>query len=84
MLQIHYFASVREALGRGEEQLELPAGVTTVAELVGHLREADAAFDRLHEGSRPVLVAVNQVVANRLGKIADGDEIAFFPPMSGG
>ncbi len=84
MLRIHYFASVRETIGRDREQIELPADVTTVAALIRHLRAADDDFERMISEQQPVLAAVNQVVADREGAIADGDEVAFFPPMSGG
>ncbi len=84
MLHIHYFAAVREALGREVEQVELPRGVTTVADLIRHLRGADSAFERMIASQEQVLVAVNQAVTGGDGPIRDGDEIAFFPPMSGG
>ncbi len=84
MLQVHYFAAVREALGRDREQLELPAGVATVADLIRHLRAADEEFSRMMTEQGQVLVAVNQVMAGNGQALADGDEVAFFPPMSGG
>ena len=84
MLQIHYFASVREAVGRDREQIEMPGDVATVADLVRHLRTVDAGFGRMISEQEQVLVAVNQAVASDDGAIADGDEVAFFPPMSGG
>lgn len=84
MLRIHYFASVREAVGREREQIEMPEDVATVADLVRHLRTVDAVFERMLGEQEQVLVAVNQAVAGDDGAIADGDEIAFFPPMSGG
>ena len=84
MLRIHYFASVREAVGRDREQIELPKGVATVADLVRHLRTVDEGFERMLGEQEQVLVAVNQAVAGDEAAVADGDEVAFFPPMSGG
>ena len=84
MLRIHYFASVREAVGRDREQIEIPGDVATVADLVRHLRTVDEGFERMLGEQEQVLVAVNQAVAGDEAAVADGDEIAFFPPMSGG
>jgi len=84
MLRIRYFASVREAMGREGERIELPADVATVADLVRHLRAIDSDFDRLHANGETVLVAVNQAVAGPGQPLGEADEIAFFPPMSGG
>lgn len=84
MLRIHYFASVREAVGRDREQIELPADVATVADLVRHLRTVDAGFERMFGEQEQVIVAVNQAVAGDEAAVVDGDEVAFFPPMSGG
>ncbi len=84
MLQIHYFASVREAMGREREQVDLPPDVASVAELIPYLRSRDSAFARMFAEHETLLAAVNQTVAGNERAIADGDEIAFFPPMSGG
>ncbi len=84
MLQIHYFASVREAMGREREQVDLPPDVASVAELIRHLRGRDSAFARMFAEHETLLAAVNRAVAGNEQAIADGDEIAFFPPMSGG
>lgn len=84
MLSIHYFASVREALGRESEQLALPDNVHSVAELTRFLAQRDDAFARLLQGEQALLVAVNQTVANAEQPLSADDEVAFFPPMTGG
>lgn len=83
MLKIHYFASVREQLARGSESLTLPAGVATVADLVEHLVAQDAKNAVLAD-SRQVLVAVNQSISGRDHPLEGDEEVAFFPPVTGG
>ncbi len=84
MIRVLYFARLREAVGTGEESLALPAGVRSVAALTAHLRTRGPQWDEALGGRRPVLVAVNQTVAAPVGALADGDEIAYFPPVTGG
>ena len=81
-LKLRYFASLREALGTDRES------VTTAADTVGALRQeliarSDAHADALALG-KAVRAAVNQVMANDAYALADGDEVAFFPPVTGG
>jgi molybdopterin synthase sulfur carrier subunit len=84
MLTIQYFASIREVLNRSEEQLELPEAITSVQGLIDHLRVGDPHFDTLFNDGNKVLVAVNQTVVDRNHVLSNDDEIAFFPPMTGG
>lgn len=75
-----YFAKVREAMGTGEERIDLPDGVATVADLADWLATRHAVFvdrDRLR-------VAVDQVMARFDTDIRGAKEIAFFPPVTGG
>ncbi len=81
-LHVLYFAWLRERLGRAEEALALPAGVTTVAALRQHLIARGDAYAALAEPT--VRVAVNQAMAGPATRVAPGDEIAFFPPVTGG
>jgi len=84
MLTIHYFASIREALGRAEETLALPSGVDDVDGLVSHLSAQRPALQALDTSGNTLLVAVNQTVVDRSWKLSEDDEVAFFPPMTGG
>ncbi|MAY56422.1 MAG: molybdopterin converting factor subunit 1 [Pseudomonadota bacterium] len=83
MLNLQYFASVREQLGRESEQLDLPADVTTVADLAAWLAERGAPWTLLTD-TQQVLVAVDQEVVDRAQTLTGQEEVAFFPPMTGG
>ena len=83
-LKVLYFASLREKLGRDAEELDMQAGVATIAALRTHLRTRGGAWaDALAEG-KLLRSAVNQDMAQPAAAIKAGDEVAFFPPVTGG
>ena len=82
MLTLNYFARYREALGVGEEQLVWSAELATIADLRDHLLARGDAWQVLAEPK--VMCARNQDMCKLDAPIADGDEIAFFPPVTGG
>jgi sulfur-carrier protein len=84
MIRLLFFARLRENLGRSAETIELPPSVTTVRALTEWLRERGESWQRELQCDSAVRVAVNQKVANWDTGIADGDEVAFFPPVTGG
>lgn len=84
MLTIQYFASIREALDRDQEQMELPVSVSTVDQLINHLLQLNPHFEPVFNDRNKILVAVNQTVTDKNCQLADNDEVAFFPPMTGG
>ncbi len=84
MLIINYFASIRESLNQSQQQLELPLDVTTVSELINYLIQSDKHLANALGADRKVLVAVNQIIVDRAHVLSGNDEIAFFPPMTGG
>jgi molybdopterin synthase sulfur carrier subunit len=84
MVTILYFARLREALGTAREELALPGGVSDVRALREALVGRGGAWAQELGGSRNVRVAVNQDIATAETAIEDGDEIAFFPPVTGG
>ena len=81
---VRYFASLREALGKEAEELELPAGVATVAALRAHLRARGGAYGEALAEKRLVRAALNQDMVGAGAAVKSGDEVAFFPPVTGG
>ena len=83
MINLRYFASLRETLGVDNEQLELPDGVENVAALTQWLQtRGEPWHDAL--ANPQLLVAVNQEVVSADTTVHNGDEIAWFPPVTGG
>ncbi|TNF89360.1 MAG: molybdopterin converting factor subunit 1 [Gammaproteobacteria bacterium] len=84
MAEILYFASLAETLGLKSEQIELPADCATVDDLVQWLRKRGEPFAGAFDGSTRILVAINQEMCEPSAAINGSDEIAFFPPVTGG
>ena len=83
-LQIAYFAWLRERMGRPAETLDLPPGVSTIGDLANWLRARDDAGLRAFADVRTVRAALNHTFAPPGTAVQDGDEVAFFPPVTGG
>lgn len=83
-MKLLYFAWIRQKTGIGEEQVSLPANVSDVGGLIDWLRVRDATFSAALEDVSVLRVAVNQEFATFDTKIMDSDEVALFPPMTGG
>lgn len=82
-IKVLYFASLRETLGYSHETLTLPPTIATLGDLRGHLAKRGGAWEALGAG-RNVRMAINQEMAGPDGVVTDRDEIAFFPPVTGG
>jgi molybdopterin synthase sulfur carrier subunit len=84
MLNIQYFASLRETLGRSSETLALPEDGSTVATLAAYLATSRGGQWEILLDATQVLVAVNQTIVDRSHPLTGAEELAFFPPMTGG
>jgi len=84
MITVLYFARLREALGTGSERIALPGNVRDLEGLRALLVARGGAWEEELAPGRPVRAAVNQAMALGDTRIADGDEVAFFPPVTGG
>jgi len=83
-VKILYFASLREKIGKEAEEIELPAGVTTVAALRSQLRSRGGVYENSFSEKILLRAAVNQDMVQPSAAVKAGDEVAFFPPVTGG
>lgn len=83
-MNILYFARIRETVGCSEEKITLPASVTTVAELMDHLRAQGEQYASAFADEALIRVAVGETYVDFNHAVSDTDEVAFFPPMTGG
>lgn len=84
MTKMVYFAWVRERIGKGEEELEIPAEVKTAGELVSWLATLGEGYEEALRFPKAIRVAVNQEHVEHNELIAGAREIGIFPPMTGG
>jgi len=83
MVRLRFFASLRETLGTGDEQLELPDDVSDIATLTGLLQNRGEPWNSALADPR-LHIAINREIVKRDAPVVDGDEIAWFPPVTGG
>jgi molybdopterin synthase sulfur carrier subunit len=83
-LHILYFARLRERFGVGSESLDVPADINDLAGLIAWLSRRGPVWSEELTPSRPYRLAVNQEMAEPATPLKDGDEVAIFPPVTGG
>lgn len=83
-MRLRYFAWLRTRIGLGAEEIAKPAGVATVAELLAWLETRGPGYHAALADKGVVRVAVNQDYVKPDHPVADGDEVALFPPVTGG
>lgn len=83
-VKVLYFAGLREQLGRPGEELDVSLAVTTVAGLRTLLMARGGAWQAALAQGKALRVAVNQEMAQPTTPVRPGDEVAFFPPVTGG
>jgi molybdopterin synthase sulfur carrier subunit len=83
-MKIRYFAWVRERVGKAEEEIEPPAGIVTVGELMGWLAAKGEQYAYAFENQKVIRAAIDRSHVRADARIDGAGEIAFFPPMTGG
>jgi molybdopterin synthase sulfur carrier subunit len=83
-MRLLYFAWVRERIGKEQEEVELPADVTTVGDLVRWLAARGDEYAHAFENPKVVRAAIDRHHVKPDASLAGAREIAFFPPMTGG
>ena len=81
---IKYFSWVKELAETSEEQIELPDSIKNVEGLIKFLIKKNKKYEKIFVRKNTIKIAVNKVYTNPSSKITNNDEIAFFPPVTGG
>jgi sulfur-carrier protein len=83
-VKVLYFAWVRERVGKADEQIDPPAEITTVGELMTWLARRGEEYAHAFENPKVIRAAIDRTHVRADATIAGAGEIAFFPPMTGG
>lgn len=83
-MKILYFSWVRDKIGAGSEELSPPESVTNVEQLVDWLKEQGKGYQNAFADTTVIRAAVNQEHVKLDHPVSAGDEVAFFPPVTGG
>ena len=83
-MKILYFARIRQIAGKSSEEVDVPASVATVADLIDHLSARDEAVATALAERRTLRAAVDQNHVALDASVAGAREVAFFPPVTGG
>jgi molybdopterin synthase sulfur carrier subunit len=83
-IKVLYFASVRERIGKPEEEIEPPAAIATVGQLMTWLATRDEQYAHAFENPKVIRAAIDRKHVRPDARIEGAGEIAFFPPMTGG
>ena len=84
MITVLYFASVRETLNCSSEQIDYSNETQSVSQLKNTLAKRGDNWLELFTDNDNIFASINQIVAKNNEKINDGDEVAFFPQVTGG
>jgi molybdopterin synthase sulfur carrier subunit len=83
-VKLRYFAWVRERIGLSDEDVDLPAGVATVDDLLAWLKARGPEYEHALAEASVIRIAVDHVHSQRTASLAGASEVALFPPMTGG
>jgi sulfur-carrier protein len=83
-VKLRYFAWVRERVGKAEEEIDPPAAIATVAELMTWLSQRGEGYGYAFENPKVIRAAIDKSHVRADARITGAGEIAFFPPMTGG
>ena len=81
---IKYFSWIKEHIGKSEEHVVLPNHITNVDQLINYLNQIDKKYHLIFKKKEIIKIAVNKTYSSFDANISDDDEVAFFPPVTGG
>ena len=83
-MKILYFSWIKDKLGKSHEEMQLNENIKTVNDLITLLKKNNENYEDVFKDTSSIKVSINMETARFEDSIHDNDEVAFFPPMTGG
>ena len=83
-MKILYFSWIKDKLGKSHEEIQLDDNIKTINDLVTSLKQSNQDYLDVFKDTSSIKVSINMETAKFEDTIVDNDEVAFFPPMTGG
>ena len=83
-MKILYFSWIKDKIGKSHEDIQIKDNIKTIDDLVKLLKDSDKSYEEVFKDTSSIKVSINMETADFKDQINNNDEVAFFPPMTGG
>ena len=83
-MKILYFSWIKDKIGKTHEDIDIRDNIKTIEELIAFLKKSNESYEEVFKDTSSIKVSINMETANFKDQINNNDEVAFFPPMTGG
>ena len=83
-MKILYFSWIKDKIGKTHEDIQIKDNIKTIDDLIAYLKKSNESYEEVFKDTSSIKVSINMETANFKDQINNNDEIAFFPPMTGG
>ena len=83
-MKILYFSWIKDKIGKTHEDIQIKDNIKTIDDLIAYLKKNNESYEEVFKDTSSIKVSINMETANFKDQINNNDEVAFFPPMTGG
>ena len=83
-MKILYFSWIKDKIGKTHEDIQIKDNIKTIDDLIAYLMKSDESYEEVFKDTSSIKVSINMETADFKDQINNNDEVAFFPPMTGG
>ena len=83
-MKILYFSWIKDKIGKSHEDIQIKDNIKTIDDLIAYLKKSNESYEKVFKDTSSIKVSINMETANFKDQINNNDEVAYFPPMTGG